>query len=362
VLEKLAKDPGDFSAEMQRVILTGLIAGAIGNVRAAVPIVINDFFRRREGLPPLIDEAQSAARAKDTAGLDKLIRGALIRNPPAGFLARTSCDFQPEGEEKPPTFREQRIPQGAHVLLALGAKPDKAEDAEPNEAQEANPHRAPGADPDYQLVFGGPEEKFMHQCVGEHLAKPLIREIVRQVLLLPGLSQSVDASGEPIPLTKEWGVMSKEYMLRYQRDRRLNQQPLFVVLPIKEPVAENVKILEALTRAGAHIVQQSLAESGIVHFAWFAIIEKKGKPCLALSTVYDGDFDAYVEYFATQVPLFDKQFEYLDVQQRTPIAQYPKEFVENIRRYNEAPLAKYFFSAYPTTSVADIENLKRASS
>ena len=222
----------------------------------------------------------------------------------------------------------------------------------------------------------------MHQCVGQHLAWPLIYEVVRQVLLLPGLAQKIQSdipdpdddepsepnekieseNGEPAQLKKIWGAMARPYKLRYQRDRRLNQQPLFVVLPIKEPVQENARKLEALTQAGAHIVEQSLAESGIVHFAWFALIEFENRTCLALSTVYDGDFDAYVEHFASKVPLFDKQFEFLDVKQPTPITQHPKEFVEIIRKYNRAPLAKYFFSAYPLVSVAEVKNSTRADS
>ena len=80
------------------------------------------------------------------------------------------------------------------------------------------------------------------------------------------------------------------------------------------------------------------------------------KTHLALSTVFDGDFDAYVEHFAVKVPLFDKQFEFLDVEQRTPIRQHAKQFVENIRKYNRAPLGEYFFSAYPTVAVADVIN------
>ena len=78
--------------------------------------------------------------------------------------------------------------------------------------------------------------------------------------------------------------------------------------------------------------------------------------CLALSTVFDGDFDAYVEHFASKVPLFDEQFKYLEDAPPTPIAEHPKEFVEVIRRNDRTPLAGYFFSAYPTVSVAEIKN------
>jgi deferrochelatase/peroxidase EfeB len=355
VIKKLWGDPGGFDVEMRKVIVTGLIAGTIGNVRVAVPIAIHDFFTRKDGQGrPLIDEARRAAR-EDGSRLDSLITEALLRNPPTPFLARRSRPL-PTGES-PLVFTDEEgadkpIPDGAHILLAMGADPKRS------------------------LLFGGTYPEFMHQCVGQHLAWPLIYQVVRHVLLLPGLAQKIQSDirdrdddepsdpsekiefevGEPAQLKKIWGAMARPYKLRYQRDRRLNQQPLFVVLPIKEPVQENARKLEVLTQAGAHIVEQALAESGIVHFAWFKIVEFKNRTCLALSTVYDGDFDAYVEHFASKVPLFDEQFQFLDVKQPFPITQHPKEFVEIIRNYNQAPLAKYFFSAYPLVSVAEVKN------
>jgi hypothetical protein len=332
-IKKLDRYPG-LDREMLEVIVAGLIAGTVGNVRAAVPIVIYDFFNRKDDKgKPLIDTAREAALAGDEQKLEDLITNALRRNPPAAFLTRSS---KPISKNAPALwFKDERnvrrpIPEGAHLLLAMGA------------------------DPAWKFVFGG-DHSFKHNCVGKHLAWPLIVEVVRQVLQLPGLAQIIEPdSGKPRALVKRWGVICELYELFYQRDRRLNQQPLYVVLPIKEPVKENANILWKLTQSGAHIVEAALKESGIVHFAWFMLVENGTH--LALSTVFDGDFDAYVEHFAVKVPLFDKQFEFLDVEQRTPIRQHAKQFVENIRKYNRAPLAEYFFSAYPTMAVADVIN------
>lgn len=337
VIKRLFRNPGGLDVQVLKVVVIGLIAGMIGNVRAAAPIALYHFFSRSDSSGhPLIDEARRVARDGGSR-LGQLITEALLTNPPAPFLARTSR-VAPQGAAVPTytddTGSAQLIPDGAHILLAIGA------------------------DPDASLLFGGTYPQFMHQCVGEHLAWPLIHEVVRQTLLLPGLSQVIDAGhGKPIVLKKRWGAIAEPYPLQYQRDRRLNQQPLYVVLPIKEPVKENAEKLKVLTKAGAHIVEQSLSESGIVHFAWFMLVEKE--TCLALSTVYDGDFDAYVEHFASKVPLFDEQFKYLADAPPTPIAEHPKEFVELIRKYNRAPLAEYFFSAYPTVSVAQVNNLRR---
>ena len=305
------------------MVTLGLIAGTIGNVCAAVTIAIDDWLSQ-PGERRRLDQARRAAW---TGGprLRRLIRAALLRHPPAPFLARAAVHASGL------RCNGRAIPAGATLLLLLGVQADA------------------------DLMFGG--AGFMHHCVGRHLSWPLIEGIVRQVLRLPGLGQLLDpGSGEPQRPTKLWGAVCTSYPLQYARQRRLNQQPLFVVLPIREPVRENAEKLRALTAGGACIVEDALAGGHHVHFAWFNIIE--GGTHLAMSTVYDGDFDAYVEYFATSVPLFDRQFKYLAVDQQFPIKDHPKQFVDNIRKYNRAPLGDYFFSAYPTTTVAAIEDFE----
>jgi cytochrome P450 len=214
-------------------VTIGLIAGTIGNVRAAVAIAIEHFFNQPNGNGGrLLDEAQHAAwqddgvqehstqddGSQDESALAKLINQALLRNPPAAFLARTARKLlgpPPERRGKLDDIQLDDIAEGAQVLLAIGAD----------------------ADPD--LLFGG-GKGFRHRCIGKHLARPLVEEIVRQVLRLPGLAQAIDPdTGKPFGLSKRWGASCETYPMQYRRDRRLNQQPLFVVLPIKTPVAEN---------------------------------------------------------------------------------------------------------------------------
>lgn len=311
--------PADPEDDEVVFITLGLIAGTIGNVRAAVANAMADFFDRDQ-----LAQARQAAWIDDpnNTTLCGLIGDALLRHPAAPFLARRARCLKVRHTPI------AGIPSGALVLLAIGADRDPA------------------------LLFGG-GEGFMHRCIGKRLAQPLVEEIVRGVLRLPGLAQRIDPdSGEPFGLKKRWGASCESYPMQYQRDRKLNQQPLFVVLPIKEPIAENARKLEILTRAGAHIVESALGDSGHVHYAWFCLVENKTH--LAMITTYDGDFDAYVEHFASSVDLFDQQFEFLDVEQQFPIRDHPKQFVDNIRKYNRAPLGDYFFSAYPNVSVAEI--------
>ena len=321
VIAALHAHYGDFRIDDTVMVTLGLIAGTIGNVCAAVTIALDDFLSQG-GERTRLDAARRAAWS-DRKRLRRLINLALLRHPPAPFLTREApcasellCDGQP-------------IPAGAPLLLLMGVEPD------------------------VDLIFGG--DGFMHRCVGRELAGPLIEGIVREVLRLPGLDRVLDpGNGEPLRPKKVWGAVCQSYKLQYARHRRLNQQPLFVVLPIREPVRENAERLRALTEGGACIVEDALGSGHHVHFAWFNIIE--GGTHLAMSTVYDGDFDAYVEFFATSVPLFDRQFKYLAVDQEFPIKDHPKQFVDNIRKYNRTPLGGYFYSAYPTTTVADIEN------
>lgn len=321
-----ARYPGD--DEMIRTVIGGLMAGTVGNITSAVANTIDYFFAEKmPGGARMIDEAIEYARRASPTALEELIVHAMRHRPPAPFLARTA--------EKDILLGKVTIPAGAELMLALGA--DLPIDPE--------------------LMFGGgvDDSKYMHSCVGRHLARPIIHATVRQVLLLPGLSQRIDtATGTPMPLVKSWGAICDEYPLQYQRDRRLNQQPLLFVLRIKEPVAENARKLVLLTKAGAAVVERALEEAHNVHFAWFLLVENNTH--LAFFTVYDGDFDAYVEHFALKVPLFNEQFKYLVDAPPTPIQEYPREFVATIKKHNRTPLVNYFYSAYPTSCVADIQN------
>jgi cytochrome P450 len=333
VIERLVHAYGSPCREEVAIVALGLVAGTIGNVCAAVSIAIADFFAERDKLPPLLDEAQQASRSSDGKKLGKLIEGALLRNPPAPFLARTSTGESTRFRVE--NARGEPIPGGAHLLLTLGPTADRN---------------------NIDYIFGGSDPSdYQHRCVGQYLAWPLTQEIVRQVLLLPGLSQIIDpVSGKPEKLKKRWGTICESYPMQFQRDRRLNLHPLHLVLPIKKPIKENAKKLLELTRAGAPLIEEALEKKKFVHSAYFMLVENDTH--LSMMTVYDGDFDAYVEHFAVDVPLFDEQLKYLEGAPPTPTVKFPKEFVEWIKRHNRAPFGGYFYSAYPTLTVADVKN------
>jgi cytochrome P450 len=320
--------------EETKILVLGLMAGTVGNVTSAIANTIDHFFRASDDSgAKLIDHAARAARGGEFETVKRMVNDALRRRPPAPFLARTAVAGMKL--PNPGGGAEILVPEGSHLLLAMAADPPA----------------------DLDLLFGGAgdDSTFVHNCVGRHLALPLIYETINQVLRLPGLARDIDpATHRPRPLVKRWGAICESFPLSHRRDRRLNQQPLFLVLPIKAPVAENAMKLELLTRAGAPVVERALNDAKNVHFAWFGLVENGTH--LAMYTVYDGDFYAYVEHFALKVPLFDEQFKYLEGAPRTPVRLYPKDFVDFIQKHNKSPLGNYFYSAYPQTGVAGILN------
>jgi cytochrome P450 len=331
---------GDYSGNELAVIVVGLIAGSIGNIQAGASIAIYQFFRDRG----LIERAREAAvdwqlGATDDGALSNLIWEALRLNPPVPFLPRR-------------TKREVRlgstiIPEGRNVILAIGGA---TRDVPGNpDVFEVGRSRDP-------LIFGGPEgaSAYLHQCVGQHLAMPVIARIVRGVLLLDDLGETFDPrTGKLLRLEKDWGLMCRKYPLEFNRLDVLVQSPLIVIMKVKAPVQEHAEMLKLILKYGAPKIEKKLRDAGHVHFAWFMFLENDTK--LMLSTIYDGDFDSYIEYFALQIgSLFDLVFQHIEDPPPMPVSEFPKEFVDKIGSYNNRPECGYLFSAYPKATVSMI--------
>lgn len=337
---------GKYSGTEIAVIVVGLVAGTIGNVQASVSIAINHFLKSRchEAWKRPHDESRKAWVASHDAAADpelqKLIWEALRLQPPVAFLPRTArnnFDLGPEG-------KTIKIKAGANLILAIGAATN-----EPGKNEVGD--YVGRLDP---LIFGGPpgRDGYLHQCLGQHLAMPLITHIIRQVLLLPGLAQTLDpVTGDPIRLQKLWGFNCQTYPLEFKRFGILKQSPLNVIMTVKMPLSEHAEKLKLVVKYGAPRIEKKLRDSGHVHFAQFLFLENDTK--LGLFTWYDRDFDSYIEHFALDVgPLFDKIFEHIQDAPPLPVDKFPKEFVDTIRRFNVRPAADYFFSAYPNAEAS----------
>ncbi len=336
-----------YSGTELALMVAGLIAGTVGNVQASVAIAINEFFRHCDVFEMARDTARKSWLGVDGAKekMQSLVWEALRLNPPVAFLPRKTMVRVGVG------IGGTDIPARSILILAMGgatrdgiAHPDTFD------------HKRTDGTKVYPLIFGGSPDQnnYVHQCIGQHLAMPLITHIVRQVLLLPGLAPAMDPrTAEPLRLEKLWGFNCRSYPLEFNRYGLLKQSPLNVVMKVKTPISVHAEALKLVIKYGAPEIEKKLREAKHVHFAWFEFIENDSK--LALHTVYDRDFDAYIEHFALQIgPLFDLLFEHIEDAPPQPVKDFPKEFVDTIRRYNAAPAGNYFFSAYPQAEVAMI--------
>ena len=341
VLEKLGELLGNLNGEQRAIIAVGAAIGMIGNVQAAVCIAVNGLYADKSGV--LLKKAHALVREDfladnlRTGDLDGekvrledvrfkewkgLIADQLSANPPIPYLPRLQEGSEGKGPEE--------------LLLALGGGTKK--------------HEAGTDDP---LVWGFPPEAH-HNCAGRALAWPLIVEVVRRVMALPGLAQGLDPEdAEPKGLEKLRGFQCLSYPFTHRRDRLRAQFPLNVAMRIKAPVKDNVDRVRAVIRAGAPRIERLLRQARHVHFAWFELIE--ADTVLVLHTVYDGPFGAYLQHFALEAgDLFDGLFEFIEDPPPMPVSKFPDEFAAHLLRYNRQPVMGYFFSAYPRSEVARI--------
>jgi hypothetical protein len=327
VLRMLGKYEADLNGEQRAVIAVGAAVGTVGNVQAAACIAMKGLFAD----PGLLNRARGLLREdlggalREFAAWQGLIEPLLASNPPIPFLPRLVIG--PDGKIK------------KELILALGGGTSDA----------GNPSH------DDPLIWGlPPPQQGRHWCAGQVLAWPLIVEIVRHVIRLPGLDQRLDPQdASVIGLKKRWGFACESYPLTYQRERRVGQSSLNVAMRLKSPVKDNADRVREVIRSGAPRIEQALREARHVHFAWFELIENN--TVLVLHTVYDGPLWAYVQHFALRVgELFDALFECIENPPPMPVDKFPNEFVAHIQRYDRAPAMGYFFSAYPRSDVARI--------
>ena len=341
-LGRLAREAGtlpedDLSGEELGVIVVGVMSGVVGNVQAAVCSALHEFFGNG-----LVEPLRDVARTSGTP-LDDLwpwIAEALRLNPPAAYLPRrVTEDVTLPGGVTLKRDEECLL----SIVAALRAKGTAFVSPPPRDA--------------HPLIFGidsGPSPHGLHSCIGHMLARPLICEIVRRVLLLRGLAEVLDPEdGAVVGLERRWGFTCKRYPLSCRLDR---QHALNVSMRVKTPVSVHAEALKAVIRAGAPRIEQALLRSRHIHFAWFEFIENDNR--LVLHTVYDGLFESYIEHFVLEVgELFDKIFEHIEDAPPMPVKQYPGAFIDLIRR-NDRPVAEgYFFSAYPALEAEQIRRL-----
>ncbi len=121
------------------------------------------------------------------------------------------------------------------------------------------------------------------------------------------------------------------------------QHPLSLVLTLKPGIPHN-QLKLPIAEAGS---------TNILHFAWLIPLAPNK---LLLSTVYDGDFDAYLDVFINANPEgFNAALAILADAPPPPITDPANRaaFHEYVRKNNVSPLGG-LFSAYPDMTVIKI--------
>jgi hypothetical protein len=127
--------------------------------------------------------------------------------------------------------------------------------------------------------------------------------------------------------------------------------------PIQQPLSLILKLKTSIKGANTADLDLGTNLPDILHFAWVISLASIGQPTtLLLSTVYDGDFDVYLDKFIdSSHAAFDAFFPLIQDGPPTPVLDNRQAFHDFVRTNNIGPLPS-FFSAYPTMSVADIQN------
>ena len=218
-------------------------------------------------------------------------------NPPVPFLPRKT--------KKELLLDSTLIPEGTNVILAVGGATRDGID-HPDDFKEDRKERDP-------LIFGGPEgtSAFLHQCVGQHLAMPVIARIVRGVLMLDGLTKhSIRGPGSCF-VWKSSGGQLQEVPTRVQSHGCPD-----AVSSDRDHEGQDTGVEACQGAEGNHQVwraedREKVRDAGHVHFAWFLFLENDTK--LMMATIYDRDFDSYIEFFALEIgPMFDLVFQHIE--------------------------------------------------
>ncbi|MDO8473263.1 MAG: cytochrome P450, partial [Dehalococcoidia bacterium] len=183
-LVPLFRDPstGQTDKEGIRRNLLGLTVGVVETTLKAIARTVDQFLRR----PRELDEARQAVNNDDT--FTRYVWEAMRFNPQNHVLFRV-C-------EKPYSLRGVDIPPGSLVFAATLSAMFDFPDAEEFKIDR----------PSETYMFFGHDR---HQCLGEHISKVQIREVLRQVLILKKLRRAKDDQYNPLDL------LPKHFMLEF---------------------------------------------------------------------------------------------------------------------------------------------------
>lgn len=141
------------------------------------------------------------------------------------------------------------------------------------------------------------------------------------------------------------------------RDLRLKdqvQRGLNLFLTLKNP-AQMPALLRALETLQPR-TSEALRSLRYVHFARF--LPARDGSALMVITVYDGELESYLmDFVANMGDVFTAILEFVRDAPRLPVARYPRDFCDFVRRNNVDQVQPW--SAYPSMTVLDILHAQR---
>lgn len=323
----------------------GLIIGAIDTNSKAIVNVIDELLRRPEQLAA----AQQAARSGDDELLGKYVAEALRFRPQNSFLVRL-CE-QPYSIARG-TTRETAVRPGTLVFVANSSA---MLDADVLDDPAAFRLDRPAFD---YFHFGSG----LHTCFGQYISRVQIREVVKQVLLLPGLRRAAGAAGQvqmtgifPASFTVEFNTQEDDMDNNTTDlgDGRGVHSIITAIVPILpghlEPLRQTLQALGDPSRTSP------IKAISTIHFARWVIIDNGER--LLFTSNFDGTWDSYIDEF------IDKASGGLDA-----IWQHCVDFPEGGSKNREAfkayvrkyqTKAELFYCAYDDLTVKDILKAQR---
>ncbi|WP_210407196.1 cytochrome P450, partial [Hydrocoleum sp. CS-953] len=166
------KFPGDIPFSEDRIIAHMMIflVGSIEGTAQVITQAIEQLLKR----PEIFQKALAAAKNNDDETFDKYVREAIRFNPFSPFLVRfCEADYTLAAG----TPRETPISAQSIVLAGVGS-------AMFDPAVVTNPDEFLIDRPNYNYMHFGYGS---HTCLGEHIAGVVVPEVVKQILLRPGL-------------------------------------------------------------------------------------------------------------------------------------------------------------------------------
>jgi cytochrome P450 len=165
-----------------------LLIGSVETTAQAITQALEQILKR----PDILSKALEAAKTNDDKTFDKYVWEALRFNPFSPFVVRL-CES--DYTLAPGTPRETRIPAKSVVLASLGSAMFDA-------GVVTNPDDFSVERPKYNYMHFGYGH---HTCLGEHVSGVVIPEVIKQILLRPGVrlipgdQGKIDYQGTLIP-------------------------------------------------------------------------------------------------------------------------------------------------------------------